>query len=91
MEPISETLREMLVRQGIDAGRPASRLATRRGQRAATRKSARIKARSAAEGSALPGSAGLEDRGPIHLAWVNPMAIGGRTAKMRRPMLVVVK
>jgi hypothetical protein len=73
MEPISESIYELLLRQGIDAGKPASRLATKGTGRAATRRKARIKARSSANGDALAGVAGRE-MDPIRLAWSNPAA-----------------
>lgn len=59
MEPISETLRDLLVRQGIANGRAGTR-ATRRNKR-----------RAAANTGAVSQVSGLEGR-PIYLCWSNP-------------------
>jgi hypothetical protein len=81
MEPISRDLYKLLMAQGLSADRTAIRKARRRKATGAPVTAHTVEVRTAQGGF----------NRPIYLAWSNPAAIGGRTGKMRRPMLAVVK
>ena len=100
---VSEGIYELLMLAGIDAGKPASRLATdKRKGRTAIRRNARIKARRGAQ-DAQPGSeadaggkqqpTGAEggQRGPIYLAWVNTAMRQGTRRRTGVPFLMIVR
>lgn len=106
MRHISDSLYELLMSQGIEAGERAGTRKLARKLRAKAGTNARgIKARSSANGDALTGSeaatAGgaqerptgrVGERSPIYLAWSNPAAMRqGTRRKTGVPFLMIVR
>lgn len=90
MRHISETVYEMLVRQGVNAGGLAGPMANGMKGPALSTMASSGEVEAVTAGGQRPPISRQEER-PIRLAWVNPTAIGGRTELMRRPMLVIVR